>query len=214
MGGMKCGRAINAPDGRRTLAVQRNTTGIPLIYFIAAPVCAVSLALVCCIWFSGCASHRAYFGHASTDLGVFQPGTERTAAEVVTGIPERIEAGEQGYTAYYVYDRGYVGRIEAQHTATKIAYVPIMAWGELLTLGLLGAALDHCQEVCQKGQLAAHYDLSDRLVTTESAALPDTHPLLDGCTYNAPASMFSFCMAIRDRVRPSTLAPAKDVPIQ
>jgi hypothetical protein len=184
------------------------------MYLIPTSVPGVSLTIACCIWFSGCASHRAYFGHESTDLGLLQPGSERAAAEVVTGVPERIESGEQGYTAYYVYDRGYVGRIEAQDMATKIAYVPIMAWGELVTLGLLGAALDHCQEVCQKGQLAAHYDLSDRLLTTESAELPDTHPLLDGCTYNAPASMFSFCMAIRDMARPSTLPPAKVVPIQ
>jgi len=195
-------------------AVQRNAAVAPLLYSISTSVPGVFLAAVCCISFSGCASHRAYFGHESTDLGVFQPGSERTAAEVVTGVPDRIESAEQGYTAYYVYDRGYVGRMEAQDMATKIVYVPVMAWGELLTLGLLGAALDHCQEVCQKGQLAAHYDSSDRLLTIESAELPDTHPLLDGCMYNAPASMFSFCMAIRDMVRPSTLPSAKNVPVQ
>lgn len=194
--------------------VSRTTATVPLMYFLSASVCGISLALVSCIWFSGCATHRAYFGHESTDLGVFQPGSERTAAEVVTGSPERIESAEQGYTAYYLYDRGYVGRIEAQDMATKIVYVPVMAWGELLTLGLLGAALDHCQEVCQKGQLAVHYDPSDRLVAVESVELPDTHPLLDGCTYNAPASMFSFCMAIRDMLRPSTLPPAKDVSVR
>ena len=98
--------------------------------------------------------------------------------------------------------------------ATKIAYVPIMAWGELLTMGMLGVSLDHCQEVCQKGQLAVHYDLSDQLVATESLELPDTHPLLDGCMYNASASMMSFCMAIRDMVRPSTLPSDKDIPAQ
>jgi len=82
-----------------------------------------------------------------------------------------------------------------------------MAWGELLTLGFLGVSLDHCQVVCQKGLLVVHSDLSDRLVTHEGMGLPFNPPLLDGCTYNAPASMMSFCQAIRGRVRPSTLPP-------
>ena len=184
------------------------------MYCLSASVRGTSLVLVFFIWLSGCATHRAYFGHESTDLGVFQHGRERADTEVVTGIPERIEYGEQGYTACYLYDRGYVGRIEEQDMAAKIAYVPIMAWGELLTMGVLGVSLDHCQEVCQKGQLAVHYDPSDRLVATESLELPDTHPLLDGCIYNAPASMMSLCMAIRDMVRPSTLPPYKDIPAQ
>jgi len=184
------------------------------MYCLSASVRGTSLLPLFFIWLSGCATHRAYFGHESTDLGVFQHGRERAATEVVTGIPERIEYGEQGYTAYYLYDRGYVGGIEQQDMATKIAYVPIMAWGELLTMGMLGVSLDHCQEVCQKGQLAVHYDLSDQLVATESLELPDTHPLLDGCMYNASASMMSFCMAIRDMVRPSTLPSDKDIPAQ
>ena len=171
-------------------------------------------ALGVCLLLSGCAAHRAYFGHDSTDLGELAPGSERAATEKLTGTPEHIEYGEGGYTAYYLYDRGYVGRIEAQDVATKIVYVPIMAWGELLTLGLLGVSLHHCQEVCQKGQLAVRYDPSDQLVAIESRNLPDTHPLLDGCTYNAPASMISFCMAIQEMVRPSTLLPADEVPDQ
>lgn len=77
----------------------------------------------------------------------------------------------------------------------------------LLTLGLLGMSLDHCQEVCQEGFLAVHYDLSDRLVTYEVMELPGGHPLLDGCTYNAPSSKISFCLAIRDKPRPSNLPP-------
>jgi len=156
---------------------------------------------------SGCASSRAYFGHESTDFGPFSHVKDRAAAETIVGSPENIESREQGYTAFYIYDRGYVGRLEEQDAATRIVYAPIMAWGELLTLGLLGAALDNCQEMCQKGLLAIHYDQSGRLVSYEQMALPDDHPLLDGCTYNAPSSMVSFCQAIRDTARPSSLPP-------
>jgi len=159
------------------------------------------------IYLSGCASGRAYFGHESTDFGAFSHVKDRAAAENIVGLPEIIESGDQGYTAFYIYDRGYVGRLEEQDAATKIVYAPIMAWGELLTLGLLGASLDHCQEVCQKGLLVIHYDQSDQLVSYEQMALPDDHPLLDGCTYNTPSSMVSFCQAIRDTVRLSNLPP-------
>jgi hypothetical protein len=77
------------------------------------------MLLVFFMWLSGCATHRAYFVHESTDLGVFQHGRERAATEVVTGIPDRIEYGEQGYTAYYLYDRSqkaeeHTKRIEKQ----------------------------------------------------------------------------------------------------
>lgn len=178
--------------------------------FSSAPVPRIPLAVVFFICLSGCATHRAYFGHASTDLGALRHGSERAPAEKVTGTPERIELGEQGYTAYYLYDRGYVGRIEARDMATKLGYAPIMAWGELLTLGMLGVSLDHCQEVCQKGQLEVHYDPSDRLVTIEGVELADTHPLLDGCLFNARRSIISFCMAIRGMVGPSTLPPSNN----
>lgn len=177
------------------------------MYFSVAILRGMFLVVVPAICLLGCASGRAYFGHEATDLGAFSHGNDRATTEEIAGTPERIESGEQGYTAFYIYDRGYVGRLEEQDTATKIVYVPIMAWGELLTLGLLGVSLDHCQEVCQKGMLAVHYDLSDRLVTYEGVELPFDHPLLDGCTYNAPASMMQFCQAIRGFVRPSTLPP-------
>ena len=178
--------------------------------FPSASIPRKPLAVVFFIYLSGCATHRAYFGHASTDLGALRHGSERAVAEKVIGTPERVERGEQSYTAYYLYDRGYVGRIEAQDMATKLGYAPIMAWGELLTLGILGVSLDHCQEVCQKGQLEARYDPSDRLVTIKGVELADAHPMLDGCLYNAGRSMISFCMAIRDMVRPSTLPPSSN----
>lgn len=156
---------------------------------------------------TGCASGRAYFGHKSTDLSAFSHAKDRVAVEDIVGLPERIESEEQGYTAFYIYNRGYVGRLEEQNVTTKIVYAPIMAWGELLTMGLLGASLDHCQEACQKGLLAVHYDTSDRLVTYENVDFPDDHSILNGCTYNAPSSMVSFCQAIRETVRSSNLPP-------
>jgi len=167
----------------------------------------IILQFVVAICLIGCASGRAYFGHKSKDMSVFMQINDRAEVEDIVGLPERIESREQGYTAYYIYDRGYVGRLEEQDAPTKIVYVPIMAWGELLTLGLLGASLDHCQEACQKGLLAVHYDLSDRLITYENVEFPVDHPLLDGCTYNAPSSMMSFCQEIRNMARSSSLPP-------
>jgi hypothetical protein len=91
----------------------------------------------------GCATQHANFGHGSTDLSGLRAGVSRADVEKVTGAPEGLDAGDGAYVAYYVYDRGYVGTLEGQGTASKIVMVPVLAWGELLTLGLLGASLEH-----------------------------------------------------------------------
>jgi hypothetical protein len=179
-----------------------------IIYCKVAITRGVFLQFAIAISLLGCASGRAYFGYESTDLNGLSQVRERVAVEDIVGFPGRIEHREQGYTAFYIYDRGYVGRLEEHDVATKIMYAPIMAWGELLTLGLLGASLDHCQEACQKGLLSVHYGLSDRLVRYENMELPVDHPILYGCMYNAPSSMVSFCQAIRDMARPLNLPPS------
>jgi hypothetical protein len=175
--------------------------------FSVAILRSILLAPVLMICLVGCLGGQMYFGHNATNLGTFSRGIDRADVEEVAGKPEHIESGEQGYKAFYIYDRGYVGTLEEQDTALKLAYVPLTAWGELLTFGLLGASLHHCQDVCQKGLLVVHYDMSDRVVTCEGDELPSDYPLLDGCAYDAPGSMISFCQGIRDRVRASTLPP-------
>lgn len=72
-----------------------------------------------------------------------------------------------------------------------------MAYGELLTLGLYGALLEHCQEVCQKGLLEVSYDATDTMLSIRESILPQSHELLDGCLYNTSSDMQLRCLGWR-----------------
>jgi len=137
----------------------------------------------------GCVAQHAYLGHDETDLSILQTGVSRAAVEEVTGPPERIEQDDGFYIAWYLYDTGYTGRLEKESTFNKITMAPVLAYGELRTLGLYGAALEHCQDVCQKGLLEVSYDARDTLLSARESMLPDTHVLLNGCFYNTGIHM-------------------------
>jgi hypothetical protein len=157
-----------------------------------------SILLLSAVLFQGCATQHAYFGHDETDLSILQTGVSRAAIEKVTGPPERIEQDEEFYIAWYVYDVGYKGRLEKENAFNKITMAPVMAYGELLTLGLWGAMLEHCQEVCQKGQLEVRYDATDTMLSVRESILPESHVLLDGCLYNTTfRDMRPMCMGWR-----------------
>ncbi|TFG85706.1 MAG: hypothetical protein E4H19_08015, partial [Chromatiales bacterium] len=75
------------------------------------PVSAIAVAL-CAVVATGCASKRAYMGHAATDLSVVSAGATRAVVDSAVGQPERTESRGDALTAWYVYDRGYVGNLE------------------------------------------------------------------------------------------------------
>lgn len=153
----------------------------------------VSILLLGVVLVQGCVAKHAYFGHDETDLSILQAGVSRAAVEKVTGPPERMEQDEGFYIASYVYDVGYRGRLEKESAFNKISMAPVMAYGELLTLGLYGAMLEHCQEVCQKGLLEVSYDATDTVLTVRESILPESHVLLDGCLYNTFDDMQQMC---------------------
>jgi hypothetical protein len=157
----------------------------------------VLVLLFSAVLVQGCVTKHAYFGHDETDLSILQTDVSRAAVEKVTGPPERIEQDEGFYIAWYVYDIGYTGRLEKESAFNKITMAPVMAYGELLSLGLLGAVQEHCQDVCQKGLLEVSYDATDTMLSARKSMLPESHVLLNGCLYNTVDDMKAWCAGWR-----------------
>ncbi|MBD3648715.1 MAG: hypothetical protein HUJ31_14970, partial [Pseudomonadales bacterium] len=172
--------------------------------------CSVLLALLVTALAVGCASKRAYVGYPATNLGGLIEGVERKEVDAVLGLPERVEVVPAGAIAYYVIDRGFVGNLEETNPGAKIAWAPVMAWGELVTLGLSGWLVG-CQVPCQKAWLAVVYDNAGRLVTAHDTLLPDEHPLVTHCAGSAVRGEVAVCQGVRQQLRPLTL-PAKTAP--
>lgn len=172
------------------------STELPLIYVILV---FWSAGLVC-----GCATKSAYMGHAATDLSIIQEHGTRGSIETALGTPERTAQQDAFLVAWYVYDRGFVGNLEEISAGEKMAWAPVMAWGELVSLGLAGW-LTACQTPCQKGLLAVRYDERDRVIDAIESFLPDDHPLVSKCAQSAVRGEVAVCAGVREKVRPSSL---------
>lgn len=162
-----------------------------------------TLAL-CALLATGCASKRAYMGHPATDLSFVGVGTTRADVDAALGEPERTESRGDALTAWYIYDRGYVGNLEETSAMTKLAYAPVMAFGELVSLGL-GGWITACAAPCQKGLLAVRYDSEARVVGAEESFLPDNHPVVADCARSPVRGELAVCQGVRQKVRASSL---------
>ena len=158
-------------------------------------------ALAC---LSACASKSAYTGHRATDLSSVEKGTLRTAVETVLGTPERVEDRDGNLIAWYVYDRGFIGNLEKTSVGEKLAWAPVMAWGEFVSLGLAGW-MAACQAPCQKGWLIVEYDQRSEVVSAVETFLPDSHPLVVNCATSAVRGDVAVCRDVKERIRPSSL---------
>ncbi len=158
-----------------------------------------SAALLC-----GCATKSAYLGHSATDLSLVQVQGTRESVEASIGTPERTDQQGAVLVASYVYDRGFVGNLEAISTSEKMLWAPVMAWGEVVSLGLAGW-LTACQTPCQKGLLTVRYDENDRVIEAIESFLPDDHPLVSKCAQSAVRGEVAVCAGVREKVRPSSL---------
>jgi hypothetical protein len=103
-----------------------------------------------------------------------------------------------------VYDRGFVGNLEEISAVEKMAWAPVMAWGELVSLGVAGW-LTACQTPCQKGFLTVRYDEYSRVFDATESFLPDDHHLVSKCAQSAVRGEVGVCAAVREKVRPSSL---------
>jgi hypothetical protein len=156
------------------------------------------------VFATGCATKRAYTGHPASDLSVVKAGATRADVEAALGQPEQTESREGPVTAWYIYDRGYTGNLETISTGEKLAYAPIMAFGELVSLGL-GGWMTACAAPCQKGSLMVQYDSDGRVVSAVESFLPDDHPLVAGCARSPVRGNVGVCQGVREQVRPSSL---------
>ena len=173
--------------------------------FLSRRSLASSVAVVLVVVFAtGCATKRAYTGHPASDLSVVTVGTTRADVETALGQPEKTESREGALTAWYIYDRGYTGNLETISTGEKLAFAPIMAFGELVSLGL-GGWMTACAAPCQKGSLMVQYDSDGRVVSAVESFLPDDHPLVAGCARSAVRGNVGVCQGVREQVRPSSL---------
>jgi hypothetical protein len=170
-------------------------------YSIAFFVCALlPLALI----LPGCAAKRNYWGHPATDLSSLSAGTPRSRVDDLLGAPERQDESNGIKQAWYIYGRGFVGTLEGTSVGEKILWAPIMAWGELVSLGLVELMI-LCQAPCQKGLLEVRYDQEDRLLQAAEQIPPDAHPAVKGCMTRAVRNDLAVCQGVRERRRPSTL---------
>ena len=152
----------------------------------------------------GCASKSAYTGHPSTDLGSVEKGTSREIIEQLLGRPDRTEKKADGTLAWYVYDRGFIGNLEMISAGEKLLWAPVMAFGELTSLGLAGW-MTACQAPCQKGWLMIEYDDLSQVLSASEAFLPDDHTLVKDCARSPVRGDIAVCQGVRTMVRPSTL---------
>ena len=160
--------------------------------------------IVVTLWLPACASHKAYLGHAATDLSALKVGQDRAEVDRRLGAQDRTESSEEGSTVWYVYDRGYVGTLEDKSAAEKVGWAPILAWGEMVSLGLAGW-MTACATPCQKGWLKVDYDLADQLTDASEEFLPADHPGVAECAGSAVRGEIAVCAGVRERVRPSSL---------
>jgi len=158
-----------------------------------------SVALV-----SGCATKSAYMGHPATDLTIVQKHATRESVEAAIGTPERTAQQDAVLVAWYAYDRGFVGNLEMTSTGEKMLWAPVMAWGEMVSLGLAGL-MTACQAPCQKGLLTVRYDENGRVIDAMESFLPDDHPLVIECAQSAVRGDVAVCGGVREKVRPSSL---------
>jgi len=165
-----------------------------------------SVALV-----SGCATKSAYVGHPATDLTIVQEHATRESVEAAIGTPEGTAQQDDVLVAWYAYDRGFVGNLEMTSTGEKMLWAPVMAWGEVVSLGLAGW-LTACQTPCQKGLLTVRYDENSRVIDAMESFLPDDHPLVVKCAQSAVRGDVAVCKGVREKVRPSSLP--KNLPPQ
>ena len=149
-------------------------------------------------------------GHAATDLSIVQEHVTRDSIEAALGEPERTAHQDTFLVAWYVYDRGFVGNLEKISAGEKMAWAPVMAWGELASLGVAGW-LTACQTPCQKGLLTVRYDENSRVFDAMESFLPDDHPLVSKCAQSAVRGEVAICAGVREKVRPSSL-PANLAP--
>jgi hypothetical protein len=157
----------------------------------------------------GCAAKSIYWGHPTTDLSPPGAGTPRSRVDTLLGPPYTQDESNGVLRAWYLYDRGFVGTLEHTSAGEKILWAPIMAWGELVSLGLVELMI-LCQTPCQKGLLEVKYDQGDRLVQATEHIPPDAHPALKGGMTRAVRNDLAVCQGVRERRRPSTL-PESDV---
>jgi len=167
------------------------------------PASAIAVAL-CAVLATGCASKRAYMGHPATDLSVVSAGATRAVVDAALGEPERTESRGDALTAWYVYDRGYVGNLEKTSAVEKLAWAPVMAFGEMVSLGLVGW-MTACSTPCQKGLLQVEYDSEVRVVGADESFLPDDHPVVVDCARSAVRGEYAVCQGVREQIRPSSL---------
>ena len=92
----------------------------------------------------GCAAKRTYWGHPATDLSPLSAGTPRSRVDALLGPPEKQDELGGIKQVWYLYDRGFVGTLEETSAGEKIFWAPVMAWGELASLGLVELMI-HCQ---------------------------------------------------------------------
>lgn len=159
----------------------------------------------------GCAAKRTYWGHPATDLSPLSAGTPRSRVDALLGPPEKQDELGGIKQVWYLYDRGFVGTLEETSAGEKIFWAPVMAWGELASLGLVELMI-HCQAPCQKGLLEVRYDQEDRLLQATEHIPPDAHPAVKGCTTRAVRNDLAVCQGVRERGRPSTLPESGSLP--
>lgn len=162
-----------------------------------------SVLMLLLVSVTACATKSAYTGHQATDLSPVRPGEIRTTIESTIGEPEKVETQDTAVIAWYVIDRGYVGTLEENSVGEKILWAPMMAWGEFVSLGLVGWMIS-CATPCQKGWLIVVYDKDGRVSSASEDFLPDEHPLVAGCASSAVRGDISVCRSVRERVRPSS----------
>jgi hypothetical protein len=143
-------------------------------------------------------------GHPATDLSVVSAGATRAAVDAALGEPEKTESRGDALTAWYVYDRGYVGNLEKTSAVEKLAWAPVMAWGELVSLGLAGW-MTACATPCQKGLLTVRYDSEARVVGADESFLPDDHPVVADCARSPVRGEVGVCLGVRQQVRDSSV---------
>lgn len=159
----------------------------------------------------GCAAKSNYWGHPATDLSSLSAGTLRSHVDALLGPPDRQEEANGIRQAWYLYDRGFVGTLEDTSAAEKILWVPIMAWGELVSLGLVEVMI-LCQAPCQKGLLEVEYDQEGRLLRATELIPPDEHPAVKECMTRPVRNDLAVCQGVRERRRPSTLPESGSSP--
>lgn len=167
------------------------------LLLVALSIAIISLQL-------GCAVKSAYNGHEATDLSGLHQGLTPTDVASVVGPPENTEQTPQGSKTWHVYDRGFTGSLEEKGFVEKVVWAPIMAWGELVSLGLVEWMIS-CQTPCQKGLLEIEYDALGRVSNIREDFLPDNHPELKNCTTTAVRGDVAVCQGVREKVRPSSV---------